>query len=192
MILDELRALARAVFGMLQAAFPFQHRPGREPVLGQFREDGAEIDPAVAERAEASGAFDPRRIAGVDALFAGRVELGVLDVEDLHPLVIDVEVVELLQHEMRGIVEDVAALVVACRFEEALESRPVEQVFARVDLIGDVAAGIIESVQDRAPAPREFGERGFDEPRRALRPRIDVGPCERPGECRVRRQTQAL
>ena len=74
----------------------------------------AEIDLTVAERAEAARAFDPWRIAGIDALPSVRIELAVLDVKRLDPLVVDVdefEVVELLQHEVRRIVVDGAALV---------------------------------------------------------------------------------
>src|SRR5262245_11997167 len=62
---DELGALARAVLGMLQAAFPLQHRPAAVIVAGELGEDGAEIDLAVAERAEAPGAVQPRLEARV-------------------------------------------------------------------------------------------------------------------------------
>ena len=134
------------------------------------------VDLAVAERTEPPGALDPRRVARIDALAAGRVELGVLDVEGLDPLVVDVdvvEIVELLQHEVRRIVEDVAALVAFQGLEEALEGGAVENVLAGMDLVGDVAAGVVEGVEDRLPPLRQFLERRLDQPRRALRPRID-------------------
>ena len=111
-VLDERRALARAVLGMLQRAFPFEHRPAVVIVLRELGEDAAEIDLAVAQRAEAAGPVDPALIAAIDALPAGRIELGVLHVERLDALVIDVdegEIVELLQHEVRRVVVDVAA-----------------------------------------------------------------------------------
>ena len=114
---DEGRAFRGALLGMLEAAFPFEHRPGVVVVGGELGEDRAEIDLAVAQRAEAAGAVDPRLVAGIDALAAVRVELGILHVKRLDALVVDVdegEIVEMLQHEMRGIVVDVAALVV-CR-----------------------------------------------------------------------------
>src|SRR5580704_8359131 len=69
---DEFGALARAVLGMLQAALPFQHRPRRIAVLRHLGEDAAEIDLAVAERAEAARPVDPRRIPRINALLAGR------------------------------------------------------------------------------------------------------------------------
>ena len=56
---DEFGAFARAVLGMLEAAFPFDHRPAGEVVGGQLGEDRAEVDLAVAERAEAAGALHP-------------------------------------------------------------------------------------------------------------------------------------
>src|SRR5665213_264833 len=99
---------------MLEAAFPFEHGPGGVAVLRELREDGREIDLSIAERAEAPGSRDPGLVAGIDALPAGRIELGVLHVEGLDALVVDVdeiEIVELLQQEMRGGVVDGAALV---------------------------------------------------------------------------------
>ena len=89
---DEVRPFARAVLGVLQAAFPFHHRPAVKVVLRQLREDAAEIDLAVAERAEAPGAVDPGLEAAIDALPAGRVQLRVLDVEHADPVVVDVDV----------------------------------------------------------------------------------------------------
>ena len=60
-------------------------------VGGELAEDAAEIDLAVAQRAEAAGPVDPVLEAAIDALPAGRVELGVLDVERLDPLVVEVD-----------------------------------------------------------------------------------------------------
>src|SRR5208337_4425388 len=144
---DELGALARAVLRVLQAAFPFEDGPRRIAVLRHFGKNAAEVDLAVAERAEAPRPLDPRRIARIDALPPGRIELGILDVERLDPLVVDVdefEIIELLQHEVRRIVVDRAALVALDRVEEALECRAVEQVLAGMELVADVAAGVVE------------------------------------------------
>src|SRR5271166_4471836 len=160
-MLDELGALGRAVLGVLEAAFPLQHRPRRVTVLRHLGEDAGKIDLPVAERAETPRALDPRRVARIDALAPGRIELGVLDVERLDPLVVDVdevEIIELLQHEVRRIVVDRAALVALNCVEEALERRPVEQIFARVQLVADVAPGVVERVEDRLPAVGELFE----------------------------------
>ena len=112
-----------------------------------------------------------------------------------NPLVIDVdelEIVELLQDEMRGIIVDRAALVPFDGVEETLEARSVEQVLARVDLIGDVDACLVEGVEDRLPALGELFERGLDQARRALRPGIDIGPGQRSRERRMGREAEML
>ena len=62
--------------------------------------------------------------------------------EGLDALVVDVdevEVVELLQHEVRRVVVDAAARVIADALEEHLEGRAVEDVLAGVDLVADIA-----------------------------------------------------
>ena len=110
-----------------------------------------------------------------------------------HPdaLVVDVDVVqvvELLQHEVARVVENVAALVVVHALQEHLEGDAVVQVLTRMDLVAEVDAGFVESIQDRAPAPCQLVERGLYQPRRALRPRIDERPGESARERGVRRQ----
>src|SRR2546430_13216575 len=77
-----------------------------------LREDPAEIDLAVTQRAEPAGAADPRLEAAVHALPTGRLELCIFHVEGDDPLVIQVdelEIVETLQYEVRGVVVDAAA-----------------------------------------------------------------------------------
>src|SRR5271166_789700 len=192
---DELGPLARPVLRVLETALPFEHRPGRIAVLRHPGEDAGKIDLPVAERAEAPCPLDPRRIARIDALASRGIELGVLDVKRLDPLVIDVdefEIVELLQQEVRRIVVDRTALVSLDRVEEALEARPVEKVLARVDFVADVAARVVECVQDWLPALRELLESSLDQSRWALRPGIDVGPSQCAGEGRVRGQAEML
>src|SRR3954468_7944371 len=185
MIADEGRALARAVLCVLQAAFPFEHRPAVEPDRGQPGEDRLEIDLPVAERAEAAGAVDPGLEAGIDALPTARIKLGILDMEGADPLRVDideVEVVELLQHEVRGIVIDGAARVVACALQEYLEGDAVADVLAGMDLETEIDAGLLIRIQDRTPAPRQLVEGGLDHSWRPLRPRIDEWPGPRAGE----------
>ena len=183
---DELGPLARAVLGVLEAALPLEHRPAAVVVGGELAEDAGEVDLAVA-RASGSGrrgstqSSKPR----IDALLAGRVELGVLDVERLDPLVVEIdelEIVERLQHEVRRVVVDAAARVVVDLGQEALEGGAVEQVLARMDLVADVDALLVESVEDRPPAPRQLGEGGVDQALRPRRPRIEVGIGQRAGE----------
>ena len=112
-----------------------------------------------------------------------------------HPdaLVVDVDVVqvvELLQHEMAWVVENITAFVVVHTLQEHLERDPVVQILTRMDLITHVDPGFVERIQDRAPAPRQLVERGLDQPCRALRPRIDERPRESTRERGVRRQAK--
>src|SRR5690606_6630695 len=148
---DEGSALRRAIFGVFQRALPLQDGPGRVPVRRELREDYAEIDLTVSQRTEAPGAVDPRLIARINPLAAVRIELGILHVESFDPLVIDVdegEVVEGHQQEVRRIVVDGAAgMTVEC-VQEHLERCAIEDVLAGMDLEGDVAAILVEYVED--------------------------------------------
>ncbi len=55
-VANECSTFAGAIFGVLEAALPLQDGPAGEVVLRELGEDGAEVDLAVAERAEAAGA----------------------------------------------------------------------------------------------------------------------------------------
>src|SRR5690606_10830273 len=138
---------------------------------------------------EAARPIDPRLIPAVRAGAAARPELGILHVEGLDALVIEIderEVVELLEHEVARVVKNARARMSADRFDETLERRAVVQILARMQLEADVDARVVERVEYRTPAPRELREPFLDESRRALRPRIDRMPEERTGEGRVR------
>ena len=92
---------------------------------------------------------------------------------------------------MAGIEQDLAAHVPTHQFMEALEGRPVVQVFAGMDLVAEVHALLVAEVEDRPPAPRQFIERSLDQPGRALREGEQVGPGERAGKRPHVRQPQA-
>ncbi len=157
-------------------------------------EDRVEIDLAVPGRAEAAGALGPWRVAGVDALATGGVELGVLDVEHPDPVAVDVdvgEIIEALQHVVRRVVEHVRAGVALHPVEEHLEGGPVEQVLAGMDLVADVDAGLLGLVEQRPPAAGELGEGGLDQTSGSLRPGIGVGPGQRAREARERVEPEA-
>src|SRR5690606_33907527 len=124
MVLHEFGPLARAVFGMLQAALPLNDSPTVEVVCGELRKHSAEIHLTVARRAEASCAVYPWLVARINALAAGRVELRVLDVEHADTLGINVDIVEIveaLQHIVRRVIEHVCARVISHPLEEHLE-----------------------------------------------------------------------
>src|SRR3546814_12951361 len=54
-----------------------------------------------------------------------------------------------------------------------------------MDFIGEIDALFVEGVEDRPPAFRELAERLLDQSRRALRPRIEIGPGERARKTRM-------
>src|SRR6185369_14360663 len=176
---------AGTFFRMLQAAFPFEDRPALETVLREFREDAAEIDLAIAERPETPGAIDPGLIAAIYAAAAVHIEFGILHMKHLDALMIDVDVVEVierLQHEMRRVVEDVAARMIADPLQEHLEGDAIMQVLTGMDLVADIDTDLVIGIEDRFPAFRQFVEGGFDQARGPLRPGIEIRPGERPRE----------
>ena len=172
-------AFGGALLGALDAAFPFQYGPAWKIVLGELREDSFEIDLAIAQGAESSGAIDPGLKASVDALAACRKELGILHVKHFNAVVIEVdvfEIVELLDDEVARIVEEVAARVIVEALEKHFERHAVVEIFAGVDLEAEVDVGFVERVKDGAPASGQFVEGGLDEAGGALRPRVEIGP----------------
>src|SRR4051794_16446154 len=113
--LDERRTFGSALLRILEAAFPFEHRPAVVIISCKLGKDRPEIDLSITERSEPRGPLDPWLEARIDALASIRIELRILHVEGLDALVIDVdegEIIELLQEEVRGVVVDAAALVV--------------------------------------------------------------------------------
>src|SRR5437867_1808133 len=172
-------AAAGAVLRVLEAALPLEHCPAGIVVLGQFREDRLEVHLTVARGTEPAGAIDPRLEPAIHALAAGRIELGILDVKHADAVVIEVdvlEIVELLQYEVTGIIQQVAALVTAHALEEHLERHAVVQILAGMDLEAGVDTVFIEDVENRAPAPRQLVERRLDETGWPLRPGVEIRP----------------
>src|SRR5258708_24606725 len=103
----------------------------------QLGEDRLEVPLTAAERTDRAGGIAPERNPAIHALAAGRIELGILDVKHADAIVIEVdvlEIVELLQQEVTGIVQQVAARVSADALEEHLERHPVVQILAGMDL----------------------------------------------------------
>ena len=83
-------------------------------VLREFAEDGAKINLPVAERAEAPSPVDPGFEAAVHTLAPSWPELGILHMEGLDAVVIQIDVfqvVKLLQHKMTGVIQQAGALV---------------------------------------------------------------------------------
>jgi hypothetical protein len=60
-----------------------------------------------------------------------------------------------------------------------------------MDLVAEVDARFLISVEDRTPATREFVERGLDQARRPLRPGIKKGPGQRAGKADAAGEAEA-
>jgi len=193
-VADEGGTFARTLVLMLQAALPFEHGPAVVVVLRELGKDRAEVDVAVARRTKPPRPVDPFLIARVDADARARVPLRVLDVERADALTVEIdeaEIVDVLQEEMRGIVENGEARVSADGVEEPLEAGAVVDVLAGMDLEADVDPGVVEGAEDRPPAPRQLRVAGRDQPVGPRRIGIDVGSQQRARERDVTGQPQA-
>ena len=156
--------------------------------MGELGENAAEIDLPVAQRSEPPRPVDPVAIAAIDARTAGRIELGILDVEHADAVVVEVDelqIIHRLQHEMTGVIEDVGTPMAAHRLQEPLERHTVMQVLARMQLVAEVDALFLERIQDRPPALAELGEPFRHQSGGPLRPGIDERPEQRAREGRM-------
>jgi hypothetical protein len=188
MPLDKRRALSCPLFTALDAALPFENRPSGEIVLGEFREYRLKIHLPVAQRTKPAGAFGPRLVAAIDTLLARGTKLCVLYMEHLDAGVIkiyELEIVELLQQKMAGVVEQVAARVLPNAIQKHFERRSIVQVLARMNFKTEIDSGFVKGVEDRKPSLCKFIEGGFDQTGGALRPGIDIGPRQRAGKRHV-------
>ncbi|MDT4857327.1 hypothetical protein FQZ97_917480 [compost metagenome] len=114
-----------------------------------------------------------------------RLDARVVDVDEL-------QVVQLLQQEVRGVVVDAAAGMVVDALQKHLEGGAVEQVFARMQFEADVAVGVFKGVEDRQPALGEFVECGFNQAGRTRWPGVQKRPGQRAGKAHVALETQTL
>src|SRR5947209_3815958 len=85
----EGRTLSCPLLGVLERAFPFEHRPAGIAILSEFGENRREIDLPVPERTEAAGAVDPIGIGSIHTGAAGRTEFGILHMEGPDPVMVD-------------------------------------------------------------------------------------------------------
>ena len=81
--------------------------------------------------------------------------------------------------------------MIAGALVEHLEGNAVAYVLAGMDLVAEVDAGFLIGVEDRTPAAREFVERGLDQARRPLRPRIKERPSQRAGKADAAGEAEA-
>jgi len=179
MFSDKGGAFAGSVLGVFETTLPFEHSPAFEVILGELTENGFEIDLPVAQGAEASGAVHPALVAAIYALPAGGIKFGVLDMEHADAFVVDIDifqVVETLQDEMGGVVQEAGPGMVIGVLQEGLIGDTVVQVFSRVDLIAEVDAMPVEFVEDGKPACRQLFKACFHQTRGPLGPGIESWP----------------
>ncbi len=75
--------------------------------------------------------------------------------EGFDTLVINInegQVVQLLQHKVTGVIQDIGSRVAIDSVQEPLEGRAVEQILARMQLVANIHATILKSIQNRLPA----------------------------------------
>src|SRR5690606_33309019 len=151
-------------------------------VLRELGEDRLKIDLTIAQRTEPTRTIYPILIASVYATLSCGIQFRVLNVEHLDKLMIEVdvlEIIEMLQHKVARVVENVRARMFACSFPEALERHAIVKIFARVNFIANINACLVESIEDGKPTLCQFLECLVDQASRALRPGIDCMPHQR-------------
>ncbi|MNL44730.1 hypothetical protein D3C87_1673240 [compost metagenome] len=134
-------------------------------------------------------------ITAIDAGPAGRIELGILDVKGPYALVVDIDEIKIihrLKHEVRGIIKDVGAGMIAGRLQKTLEGNAVMQVFAGMQLVAEIDAILLECIENGRPALAEFSKGHFDKTCGALRPGINERPRQRAGKTRMALEAQML
>ena len=86
------------------------------------------------------------------------------------------DVVQLLQQKVTGIVENVAARMIASGLKESLKSNTVVQVFPGMDFVAYIYTGLIKTVKYGQPALGKRCKTGFHQPLGPLRPRVHGVP----------------
>src|SRR5262245_3113757 len=160
-VANELGTIAGSVLGMLKATFPFQRCPAAVAILGELGEDQAEVDIAVAGGPKPAGALQPVDVSRVNPRLGAAIPFGILDVKGNNALLVDVKeaaVVDVLQEEVRGIIEDARGRVLPDDAKETLKREAVVQVLAGMQFEAHARACAVEGIEDGAPAARQFGK----------------------------------
>ncbi len=115
--------------------------------------------------------------------------------EHLAPRVIQIDIlliVELLQHEVTWVIQEIAARMSSKQIEKYLERSAIVQVFTRMNLEASINAILIEDIEDRFPSLSQLCKGSLNQPVRTLRPRIEIGPREGARESRMLAQPEVL
>src|SRR5690606_38064002 len=88
------------------------------------------------------------------------------------------DMVQALQEEVAGVVEDIGALVVVGGCQEALKSHPVMKVLSGMQFVTNVRSSLVEGVQNGQPSVGKLLKSGFHQAGGALGPWIHGVPHE--------------
>ena len=132
-----MRAFLRALLDIFYAALPFKDGPPGKIVLRELGKNCSKVNLTITEGPETPGARNPRLVSAVNALTPARPELRVLHMKHFYPLMIEVDelkIVELLQNEVAGVIEDVAALMSSEPIQKHFKADAVVKIFAGMNL----------------------------------------------------------
>jgi hypothetical protein len=131
----ERRTFSRSLFAALDTTLPFENRPAGEVILRKLRKNGGEIHLAITKRSETARPRNPGLIPAINSLPPARPELCVFHMKHFYSTVIDInefEIIKLLENEMAGIVQNIAAFVPSNSLQKHIEAYAVMQIFAGV------------------------------------------------------------
>src|SRR5438094_4377566 len=137
MPLDKRRPFRRSLFAALDAALPLQHGPTRKVILCQLGKDRPEIHLPVSGGPKPPRPVHPSLVSPVNPLPPRRTKLRILYVKHFDAAVIQVDelqVIKLLQHEMAGVVENIASRMLSHALEKHFKRDPIIQILARMNL----------------------------------------------------------
>src|SRR5690606_27519262 len=88
----------------------------------------------------------------------------------------ELQVIELLQHKVAGVVQDICPFVVPRRLQETLERDPIVQILTRMEFKTNVHPVLLKYIENRHPAVSELFKSCLYESARPLRPGINRMP----------------
>src|SRR5699024_1100751 len=175
-IVDEFGSPAGSIFGMLLAAFPFEHCPIFNVEFGELAEYFLKVNLPISDRTKSARPVNPGLIASVHAAASGGIKLGIFNVKHINFVVINIDklqIIHALQHKMAGIVQNFYPRMVAGGFQKAFIGNAIVQVFAGMNFVANVYAALFKGIQNRLPFLGKLIESGFYKAGRPLWPRIN-------------------
>src|SRR5260370_10025897 len=165
MPLNKRPPLGSPLLAAIDATLPLQYRPPGKIILRQLGEYRPKTPLPLAGRTKPPRSIYPRLIAPVNALPPARTKLRILYMKHLDPFVIQIDelqIIELLQHEMAGIKKYIASRMLAHALQKHFKRHSVMQIFARMNLKTQIHSRLIECIQNGTPPRRQFLKRRFN------------------------------